>query len=213
MRDPLHTIFLAVVLFTVGIVSAGCDNTVDKPIVQFPAPAADFPNAVGSRWTYSVYYLPKKQYDTLTVTIYGDTMLADGRRASIWRYAWSSDADTEYVTNRGDTVKGYFNDSAGYELADEYVYPLVPGKRWADGIPGDTSLVVNTGTYSVPAGNFSQAVRIDRQFPKQRDALWLSTWVAPSVGIIAWKKYHFDFGPFEQVGSEEYQLLRYTPAP
>ncbi|MEO5929549.1 MAG: hypothetical protein ABIR47_06430 [Candidatus Kapaibacterium sp.] len=212
MRASINTMFLVAMVFIIGMVPIACGNAVDQPIIQPPVPAADFPNAVGSSWIYSVYYLPKKQYDTLTVTIYGDTILADSQHVSIWRYAWSNNADTEYVATSGDTVKGYFNDSAGYELADEYVYPLVPGKHWADGLPGDTSVVISAGTYSVPVGNFSQVVRIDRQFPKQRDALWLSTWVAPSVGIIAWKKNRFDFGPFEQVGSEEYQLLRYTPA-
>lgn len=80
-----------------------------------------FPNAVGTEWQYKVYDHLQDNYDTITVTIVGQTSLTDvARQASIWIFSpcgrpeddgYANLYDTLFVVAPGSSYDGVDEDS------------------------------------------------------------------------------------------------------
>ncbi|MEK9137923.1 MAG: hypothetical protein AAB393_12430, partial [Bacteroidota bacterium] len=62
----------------------------------------DFPNTIGTRWTYAIYDSLAQRADTAVVTVLGQTVLPNIGSATIWRTAYRSRTDSQYVKVSGD---------------------------------------------------------------------------------------------------------------
>ena len=87
------------------------------------AAAGYFPNGRGSQWTYFVYDSLAHISDTLTVTIFGHTILPMGIETTVWQYAYSTFIETLYVNTSQDTIRFY--ETRGSTWGNfNYVFPL-----------------------------------------------------------------------------------------
>ena len=64
----------------------------------------DFPNTVGSHWTYEVDYVMEEGMDTVDVDILDDTIVAN-KSATIWSFDYHCVLDTGYVTIGDETLQ------------------------------------------------------------------------------------------------------------
>lgn len=97
--------------------------------------SAYFPNAVGNQWVYNLYDSLSHTFDTLTVTITGNTTLADSMEAAIWVYDYAvrQFVDTQYVSVRDSLVLVYrrkAGDIGPLQPDLEYVIPFRIGQTW-----------------------------------------------------------------------------------
>lgn len=97
--------------------------------------SAYFPNAVGNQWVYNLYDSLSHTFDTLTVTITGNTTLADSMEAAIWVYDYAvrQFVDTQYVSVRDSLVLVYrrkAGDIGPLQPHLEYVIPFRIGQTW-----------------------------------------------------------------------------------
>ncbi|MBM2845058.1 MAG: hypothetical protein HW407_370 [Bacteroidetes bacterium] len=178
------------------------------PSSQAPFLASDFPNAIGSTWTYAVYDSTIPAVDTLVTTIVGDTVLSSGTSARIWRLRYRSRTETYYVSNARDTVRLHPSPTALWINAT-YVFPMVLGSSWRGAIASDTNRVAAVGRVATLATTFPKGYLIDEQWGQLNDYGRVFTWLVPQVGIVKLHKREWGFG----WANVTWELLRYTIVP
>jgi len=199
-KSGLLKIFIA--LFIPLLLSA-CENSTDNNPPE--ANAASFPNKVGDQWIYAVHDSLTGSVDTLTVSIVGTTT-GNGKDLTIWTRKSNTYNDTIYINVDKSTVN-YYEDSYPNVVDHKIVFPLVVGKTWTnpDQVT-DSSIVKNKEAVSVPADNFSDAFRIERNWGGFNVYGYSITWFVENVGIV--KMYRRIQG-FDNI-RETWELLSYN---
>ncbi len=199
-KPGLYKLFI--ILFAALLLSA-CENSTDNnpPEVN----TGSFPNKVGDSWVYAVYDSLNSTVDTLTVNIVGTTT-GNGKDLTIWVRESNTYKDTLYVNVDNKTV--YFYEDAFPNVADHiFVFPLEKGKIWTN--PDqvrDSSIVKDKEAVSVPADNFTDAFRIERNWGGFNVYGYSITWFVENIGIV--KMYRRIQG-FDNI-KETWELLSYN---
>ncbi len=199
-KSALLKIFIA--LFIPLLLSA-CENSMENNPPE--ANATSFPNKVGDQWVYAVQDSLTGSVDTLTVSIVGTTT-GNGKDLTVWVRKSNTYNDTIYVNVEKSTVN-YYEDSFPNVVDHKIVFPLEVGKTWNN--PDqvyDSSIVKNNEAVSVPADNFSNAFRIERNWGSFNVYGYSITWFVENVGIV--KMYRRIQG-FDNI-KETWELLSYN---
>ncbi len=173
-------------LLTGTLLLYGCveDKT---PVGSKPIPDA-FPNAVGMLWVYEVYDSLAQTLDTVMISV-TDSLDMSGHLPGLqWRMYWTigDSVVDRYVIVKGDTVEFLADTTAEPTHLEHLVYPIELGAQWTGPSFADTSRVTDTGTASVPAGNFMGSAYIERswEIDFEGGGKRSETWIAPNVGIV-----------------------------
>jgi hypothetical protein len=175
--------------------------------------ANPFPHEVGMYWTYQVYDSLTGLTDTVEVAVV-DTISGENLAPTAVRKEQRDDSvSTTYWEDRGDSVIVYHGDRVGLPK-EKFVVPFTPGAAWSGPLDTDTSEVVSTnGTNTVPAGQFDDVARVDRNWNTDFEGggSFSSTWIDSSVGIIKIHKQeqYSDGATITVTLNEVWQLLHY----
>ncbi len=154
----------------VAVALVGCDD--DTVSSKTNLDVINFPNAVGSQWTYFVHDSLLEAGDTVDVHITGlATLPGGGGQAKIWTCTyrnWTNETggeriDTEYVQIIGDTIRIH------RPRAPEQVTILKTwwlGRTWTsgEGHIDTTTLVAENKQINTPFGWFTNALQIERKW-------------------------------------------------
>jgi hypothetical protein len=190
-------------VFFISLLISACDNTTENN------PPADstktFPNKVGDQWNYAVYDSLTGTVDTMNVKIVGTTGV-NGKDLTIWARTSSTYNDTIYVNVDMNTV--YFYTDPYPDVVDKKIeFPLEVGKYWINtGKITDSSIVKSIESVNVPADNFTESYRIERNWGGFNVYGYSVTWFVDNVGIV--KMYRRIQG-FDNI-KETWELLSYT---
>ncbi len=177
-KTDFYKIF--VVLF-ISLLLSACKNSTETnpPEVN----TASFPNKVGDEWVYSVHDSLSGSVDTLTVSIVGTTT-SNGKDLTIWVRTSHTYNDTIYVNVDKSTVN-FYQDAYPNVVDHKIVFPLEVGKTWTNPDQvSDSSIVKNKESIAVPADNFSDAFRIERNWGGFNVYGYSVTWFVENVGIV-----------------------------
>ncbi len=174
-----------------------------------PTTGTYFPNAVGNEWRYAVYDSVSRQASALTVRVVGTATLSDGQPATVWRYAFATRVDTQYVALRGDTVRAYAGrDARRSQRVVWAVLPLQVGAHWQS--VAQTSQVVRQGPVTTPAGTFPQTLTVHHVDARCCNYyLREDSGLAPGVGLVRYGRLENGFGR----GRSSWTLVSYRVAP
>lgn len=139
----------------------------------------DFPNTLGTSWTYGTFDSLTRQTDTAVVTVSGHTILPNTKSVTVWQTAYRSRTDSQYVSVSGDTVTVYYRSDVTV-----YVFPFHVGQGWKGPSGNDSNMVTQRGTISVPAGSFQNGFRIQRALSGLNVRKQSSVWLVPLIGIV-----------------------------
>jgi hypothetical protein len=199
---------IIILLFFFSVVLS-CSSEEETPEIMTPVESGkidDFPNEIGSQWTYFYYDSLNNQSDTVIVTIVGNTTDGNNKNLTMWQYKFSAFTDTQYVHISADTVTIY-QDSLNLWSYTNIVFPLEIGKSWADGFYSFT--VIDTVSIDIAAGHFKNCYLIQQVGGGLNLYINILWWLVPKVGIV--KKYYRESGfGFEKNYWElmEYQLTK-----
>jgi hypothetical protein len=162
----------------------------------------DFPNTIGSQWTYAVFDSLTHQPDTLVATIVGQTVLANNMAATVWRMAYSNLTDSQYVELANDTMTVYYRRERTL-----FVFPFQVGSMWIGSFLRDSNSVVHRGQITVPAGSFASGFQIREKWSFPQDSGEAVTWMVPRVGIVDLRRKQYGFQNLT------WRLIGYTIVP
>lgn len=162
-----------------------CRENLTEPYEYQERPRIDeFPNRVGMHWFYSVHDRITDETQTVLVAVEDKTILSTGKRATVWKIYFPDRTVTQYVTVEDDSVK-IFRDTYGKYPVEIYILPLEIGNSWTVSTAvHDTNTVVRKESISVPAGRFTDAFRIERDWNIFENAATITTWFVAKVGMI-----------------------------
>ena len=166
--------------------------------------AQDFPNTVGSHWTYTVFDSVAQRSDTAIVTIVRRTVLPNASVALIWRMAYGNLTDSQYVDIANDTTNVNYR---GRQTL--YVFPFQVGSMWRGFYVNDSNSVVHRGQITVPAGSFPSGFQIRECWSGLNDYGEVVTWIVPRVGIVDLRRKEYGFN----YTNLTWRLIGYTIEP
>jgi hypothetical protein len=189
-------------LFITVLLSA-CNNTTENN--PGPDTTSTFPNKVGDKWIYSVYDSLSSSTDTLIISIIGTT-ISNGKQLSIWTRKSDFYNDTIYVNVSRNTV--YFYDDPFPIVVDYKIeFPLEVGRSWINPDKAhDSSIVKAREPVTVPADNYSDAYRIERDWGSFNVYGHSVTWFVDNVGVV---KLYQRIQGFDNI-KQTWELLSYS---
>ncbi len=192
-----------ILILIIPLLFSACENsTENNPPEAF---TGSFPNKVGDQWVYAVHDSLSGSVDTLTVKIVGTTTV-NGKDLTIWVRNSHRYNDTLYVNVDNSTVY-YYEDPYPNVVDHKIVFPLEKGETWTNPDQvSDSSVVKNIEDVSVPAGNFSNAFRIERNWGGFNVYGNSMTWFVENVGIV---KFYRRIQGFDNI-KETWELLSYN---
>ncbi len=182
----------------------GCVN---DDIITNRASSEYFPSKIGNYWEYSVTDSTDtsdgvKKY-TLTITITGTKVMADGKQASIWKYQfpkWAHSSsypdegvDTVYVRIENDTVKtftkGYLSIKSLTSFPRQvFPIPFKDGQKWNGKL-----LVID----KYAANKISDGFQIDYYYLGPNIEYNDKLFFKPNIGFVELDMSHYDLGPID----------------
>lgn len=160
-----------------------------------------FPNKLGSNWIYAHHDSLSHLSDTLTVTIVGATTLSNNQSAMIWQYRRSTNIDTVYVFNAGDTVR-FVTNTHSFRI----LFPLQIGSKWGGDYLNDTIRILQKAPISVVAGTFADSYEIQETWGGLNDYGQFTRWFVPNAGFV--RIYHT--GASFGMANETFELINYS---
>jgi hypothetical protein len=202
MLRKYHVFKIILTLFIPLLLSA-CENSTENNPPE--ANTGSFPNKVGDQWVYAVHDSLNGSVDTLTVNIIGTTT-GNGKNLTIWARKSHTYNDTLYVYLDNNTVY-YYNDPYPDVVDHKFVFPLEVGKSWTNPDQAyDSSIVKKIEPVSVPADEFLNAYRIERNWGGFNVYGYSITWFVENVGIV---KFYKKVQGFDNI-RETWELLSYN---
>ena len=196
-------LFKLILALIIPLILSACENSTENKPPEVNT--GSFPNKVGDEWVYAVHDSLNGSVDTLTVSIVGTTM-GNGKDLTIWVRNSHNYNDTLYVYVDNNTVY-YYEDPYPNIVDHKIVFPLEAGKTWTNPDQvSDSSIVKNIEDISVPAGNFSDAFRIERNWGGFNVYGYSITWFVENVGIV---KFYRRILGFDNI-KETWDLLSYN---
>lgn len=150
----------------------------------------DFPNTLGSWWTYAVYDSLTQERDTVEVQVAEQTevmLWGELQPATRWRLKPALDDSVWYVITTGDTVQVWGGDG-GSLLGRRfmYVFPLEVGSRWPpEGGCLDSTEVVARSEVPIPDSAGRTAYFLQSRGFCFNTAYKEERWFAPGVGLLS----------------------------
>lgn len=187
--------------------------TVTSPPDTIIRGISEFPNTIGTYWTYarkdSIYYNHTVINDTVTILIDSLMFLENDQVASYWTEFYNHYLFNSVVFERNDTI--YF-----YELIDNewlnfsfyFPLPIRIGNEWSPS-QWETFHVDSIEIIEVPAGVFNYCFRIMHQIFAHNDVSSEIYWYQPYIGII--KYFEHDYLTIEVASQQdiEWTLIDY----
>ena len=162
---------------------------------------------IGNNWKYIVYDSLRRNVDTQTVVISGETTLSDGRMSKIVKSYYSISGDTTYTYLVEDaSMATFYTTKEGSVFDKSYVYPLKIGTMWKGWHMLDTLRVDSKESIIVPAGNFS-AYTIHKYYRVTNTFILDDEWYCPGIGMIQRNYRELNFGP---VMNKTFRLISYN---
>jgi len=170
-----------------------------------PVNTNTFPNKVGDEWIYAIHDSLTNNVDTMIVKIVGTTV-GNGKEFTIWARRSNMYNDTLYVIVDNNTVY-YYTDPYPNVVDHKIEFPLEVGKYWInhDQI-SDSSVVKSLEPVTVPADNYPESYRIERNWGGFNVYGYSITWFVDNVGIV---KMNRRIQGFDRI-KESWELLTYT---
>lgn len=189
--------FILIVMLALG----SCQEKV--PVEPIKAGSVkDFPNSVGSSWTYHVIdnlqpvdsIKPVYIIDTVVTTI--DRFATDPQfgLAAVWTYIFNNNPSQQIperpVIIRGDTVYMYWNFQNNDKIG--LVFPFDIRDSWQTGglLSGDRTTVIDTTAITLGGSIFNKVYVLENNWRTSisTDSRTITMWFVPDFGII---KMHF----------------------
>ncbi len=200
--NSMKTSRLFFLLITIQLVAGSCLDEVPLAPIKSGS-VRNFPNALGSSWTYHVTdnlqpvdsIKPVYIIDTVNVSI--DRYAIDPQTnlsAAVWNYVFTSNSSNQNpekpVVIKGDTVYMYWNWNNGDKIG--LIFPFEIRDSWRTGgiLSGDKTTVLDTTSMTLGAGRFDKVfvLQNERRTSISTDSRVATLWFVPDFGII---KMHF----------------------
>ena len=159
-----------------------------------------FPNKVGDTWLYLVndttvnrstpHDSTAVQYN-LTVSVIDSIQLPGGIKANVWVYAYPGRQDTNYVFQKGDTIRFIDINQTVYSIyAKQYIIPLSLHNSWQYSMPSFHDITVDSQSNIIVGQNhFDNAFHIYGDSGMPDAGFVIDEWIEDNVGVV---KRHFD---------------------
>jgi len=175
---------------------AGCAESTTEPPEQ--QGNTTFPSTVGSSWTYRWQDLNAGTTETVTANVFGTAPKAPYGTVALIAVEHPDRTDTLFQAVSGDTVKIESYGPNPYRPTPAwFILPLEVGSMWWGATWIDTTRVEGRDTLTVPAGTFTDAVRIHETWWGFNAAGDVMTWVVPGVGIVKEDRQEYELGPLQ----------------
>jgi len=149
-----------------------------------------FPNSIGNQWIYEIHDEIKKTYDTVTVTITGDTTIEE-QRYMIWQYDYKNYLNNLYYSVSKDSIIvldlwDYYTDTVQlYRIPFEFVFQqlwfIQDYTLWNN----NWNMVIDVNENVMFGAYISQkVVLIKHRCIRPNDYLEERIWFKPYLGIV-----------------------------
>jgi len=122
MKNTINFLILGLILIPFTI---SCSKDMNNASLT----SIGFPNDIGNTWVYLNYNDNTHKFDTLRITIIGDTNLKEGLPVKTMLYEYPKVNDLNFLYSSHDTVKLYETLYRNSGLFG-YIFPLETGKFW-----------------------------------------------------------------------------------
>lgn len=159
-----------------------------------------FPNKVGDTWLYLVNDTtvnrntpldsPASQYN-LRVSVIDSIQLPGGIRANVWVYTYPGRTDTNYVFQKGDTIRFIdINQTVYSNYAKQYIIPLSLYNSWPYTEPSYHNITVDLQSSIIVGQNhFDNAFHLHGDAGMPDAGFVIDEWIENNVGVV---KRHFN---------------------
>lgn len=159
-----------------------------------------FPNKVGDTWLYLVNDTtvnrsapndsPAAQYN-LRVSVIDSIQLQGGIRANVWVYIYPDRTDTNYVFQKGDTIRFIDIDQTIYSVyAKQYIIPLSLNSSWQYSTPSFSDVTVGLQSNIIVGQNhFDNTFHLSGNAGMPDAGFVIDEWIENNVGLV---KRHFN---------------------
>jgi len=166
-----------------ALVLVACED--DPPTTSHGDVPLEFPNGVGSSWTYDYADSIAVAADSVVVSIVGLKSLPRYGLAKIWQreFVNAGFVDSQYVVESGDTIKIY--GTAPFPNLITVLLPLEVGNSWTSS-PGmiDTTTITDAGQVRIFEPITRTRYRLRRQWSDLESSEDSEIWLVPDVGIF-----------------------------
>ena len=154
-----------------------------------------FPNKIGDTWVYLVNdttFIRSNHQDFtvdqyhVTVSVVDSVQLADGTKANTWIFNYPQRADTNYVFQKGDTIRFIDVNQTIYAVyARQYVIPMVLHDSWKYTVPGFQNVTVDRQSNLIIGQNhFDNAFHIFGTGGMPDASFMIDEWFENNVGVV-----------------------------
>lgn len=208
---------LVLVLMAVLLLAGSCQDEVPLAPIKSGS-VRNFPNALGSSWTYHVTdnlqpvdsNKPVYKIDTVNVSI--DRFAIDPQTnlsAAVWNYLFLNNSSNQNpekpVVIKGDTVFMYWNWNNGDKIG--LIFPFDVRDSWQTGglLSGDKTTVLDTISMNIGGSRFPKVFKLqnERRTTISTDSRVATLWFVPDFGIV---KMHFHEIHQQSVGDTTWVL-------
>ncbi len=141
----------------------------------------------------------------LDVNIVGNKTLPNGQVAKVWVFKFTSNVDTNYIYQTGDTVR-FLN--IYFEIVNTYVIPLSLTSKWENSFLFDSIQVKEQRTFILNKKNFDNSFLLNEHGYSFNYFLTRVEWFCPNIGMLTKARKEYSFGYLDNSYWElvEYQL-------
>lgn len=149
-----------------------------------------FPNKVGDTWLYLVNDTTVNLFShdssaiqySMSISITDSVQLPEGIKANVWVYNFSGNTDTNYVFQKGDTIR--FMDKTNTYIARQYIIPLKLHNSW-EYVQGIYDVTVDSQANIIIGQNhFDDAFNLDGYQGLPDAIFYIDEWVVNNVGVV-----------------------------
>lgn len=194
-----------ILILSVIFISCKKDNAQSENQVENIGSSEYFPNSVGDYWKYKYSDSLGNSTSFVDVNIVGNKTLPNGQVAKVWVFKFTSNVDTNYVYQIGDTIR-FLN--VYLEVVNTYVTPLTLNNKWENSFLFDSIEVKEQRTFILNKKNFDNSFLLNEHGYGFNYFLTRVEWFCPNIGMLTKARKEYSLGYLDDSYWElvEYQL-------
>ncbi|MCK5125326.1 MAG: hypothetical protein KAR42_03630 [candidate division Zixibacteria bacterium] len=190
-RNIIILSLIALLTLTLG----GCGKSPTGSGGDNGFPASAYPNEIGMYWKYAVQDHLTGTTDTISASIISSqTILTPEITTQTWHYYWHSSCVLfdKHVILTNDSLQIYSIDDEPF-FEQLIRFPLDDNSGWSGPMSThgsvDTSHATHVTSLTTPAGQFSSAIQIERNWHQDFEGGYKQsyTWLVPEVGLAKYQ--------------------------
>lgn len=179
MKNNINFLIVGLILITFAISCSKDKNNASLTSMGFP-------NDIGNTWVYLNFNNNTHSFDTLRISIVGDTNLKEGLPVKSMLYKYPTIKDLNFLYSSDDTVKLYETLYRNSGLFG-YIFPLKVGKVWTKfngWMSWDSTIVKKEISVEVFPNEFYNGFELIRKGWIFEGGYNINIWFVPGIGEV-----------------------------